>query len=52
MGPPMEFQTVAPVMNWPACVRQAIALGVTELEVWNTQEDIGGPADDRIVKFQ
>ena len=44
LGPPMAFQTKGPREDWDAAVAKALAMGMTELEVWNTRED-GGVAN-------
>jgi hypothetical protein len=44
LGPPIEFQTISPVMDWDACVALGLKYRATEIEVWNTR-DAGGPAN-------
>ncbi len=43
IGPPMEFQTISPNVDWPASVALGLHYGATEIEIWNTRK-IGGAA--------
>jgi hypothetical protein len=43
LGPPIEFQTRGPDLDWNAAVAAGEKVGMTELEIWNTR-DAGGPA--------
>jgi hypothetical protein len=44
LGPPIEFQTISPVLDWDAAFKIGMEHRMTELEVWNTK-DAGGPAN-------
>jgi hypothetical protein len=43
LGPPIEFQTISPTVEWDASVANGLAFNATEIEVWNTK-DVHGPA--------
>jgi hypothetical protein len=43
LGPPIEFQTISPSVDWPGAVREGEQVGMTELEIWDSRE-AGGPA--------
>ena len=44
LGPPIEFQTIAPSLDWDASVALGLKYKATEIEVWNTK-DVGGHAN-------
>jgi len=44
LGPPIEFQTVAPNVDWNRAVAKGLAYHPTEIETWNSL-DAGGQAD-------
>ncbi len=44
LGPPIEFQTVAPNVDWNPTVAKGLTYRPTEIETWNSRE-AGGPAD-------
>lgn len=43
MGPPIEFQTISPHVDWPVSITLGLQYGATEIEIWNTKK-VGGPA--------
>ncbi len=43
LGPPMEFQTVSPHVDFDGAVRTGLELGATEIELWDSV-DAGGQA--------
>jgi hypothetical protein len=43
LGPPLEFQTISPTVDWNGSIAQGLKYGATEIEIWNTK-DIGGHA--------
>jgi hypothetical protein len=43
LGPPIEFQTISPNVDWAGAVREGEQVGMTELEIWDSRE-AGGPA--------
>jgi len=43
MGPPMEFQTVSPHVDFDGAIRTGLGLGATEIELWDSAE-AGGQA--------
>lgn len=51
LGPPIEFQTLKPREDWDAAFAAARAIGMTELEIWNTQAS-GGIADVTTAQLQ
>ena len=44
LGPPIEFQTISPNVDWDASVAMGLKFRATEIEIWNTK-DAGGPAN-------
>ncbi len=43
LGPPIEFQTISPAVDWDASFEVGLQYGATEIEIWNTK-DAGGSA--------
>ena len=43
LGPPMEFQTVSPRVDFDGAVRTGLGLGASEIELWDSV-DAGGQA--------
>jgi hypothetical protein len=43
LGPPIEFQTLSPNLDWNAVLHTAEGVGATEMEIWESQ-DAGGNA--------
>ena len=43
LGPPIEFQTISPTVEWDGSVANGLAYRASEIEVWNTK-DVHGPA--------
>jgi hypothetical protein len=41
LGPPIEFQTIAPSTEWNGAVAEALKMRATEIETWNSR-DAGG----------
>jgi hypothetical protein len=44
LGPPLEFQTYSPAVDWDGSVALGLQAGASEIEIWNTR-DAGGPAN-------
>lgn len=44
LGPPIEFQTISPVVDFDASFDLGMKYRATEIEIWNTN-DVGGHAD-------
>jgi hypothetical protein len=43
LGPPIEFQTLSPNLDWDAVLHTAEGIGATEMEIWDSR-DAGGNA--------
>jgi hypothetical protein len=39
LGPPIEFQTIAPNVEWNASVAKGLTYHPTEIETWNSKDD-------------
>jgi hypothetical protein len=44
LGPPIEFQTISPVLDWNGAVAKGLTYHPTEIETWNSR-DAGGASN-------
>ena len=44
LGPPIEFQTISPVLDWNGAVAKGLMYHPTEIETWNSK-DAGGASN-------
>lgn len=51
IGPPIEFQTYGPTVDWNATVTYALTFHPTELEIWDTKQ-AGGAAQITLAQLQ
>lgn len=51
LGKPIEFQTLAPNVDWNATITLGLAYHPTEIEIWDTK-DAGGPANVSLSQLQ
>lgn len=51
LGPPLEFQTIGPTVNWDATVAYALTFHPSEIEIWQTTQ-AGGFAVISLAQLQ
>lgn len=44
LGPPLEFQTISPTVDWPSAIQLGLTYHPSEIEIWQTTA-AGGQAD-------
>jgi hypothetical protein len=51
LGPPLEFQTYGPTVNWPQTIAYGLTFNPTEIEIWPTTQG-GGTAVITLAQLQ
>jgi hypothetical protein len=51
LGPPLEFQTYGPAVNWPQTIAYGLTFNPTEIEIWPTTQG-GGSAVITLAELQ
>jgi hypothetical protein len=51
LGPPLEFQTYGPAVNWPQTIAYGLTFNPTEIEIWQTTQG-GGYAVITLTQLQ